>query len=160
MKTPHTFYTAKGYRVEDSIGYLLRTLTQQLSQTVENRMAVHGMTDAQWKPLLFIQQGKATTAAELARTTCGDTGATTRLVDRIESKGLIQRVRSEADRRIVNLALTAEGEKIAAVIPEVLSEVLNGMLAGFTTDEYEQFKKLVHKALDNLNSADEKDATS
>lgn len=150
MAPQKKFYSARNYKLQDSIGYLLRNLTQQVSREVEKRMAEHGLTDAQWKPLLFIRQGRGDTAADLARSTCIDTGAVTRMVDRIEDKALVRRVRSEEDRRIVKLELTDEGCRLAdEVVPEVLSGVLNETLAGFTAAEYEQFKSLLQRALEN-----------
>jgi DNA-binding MarR family transcriptional regulator len=161
MAPAKKFYSARNYKLEDSVGYLLRMLTQQVSREVEKRMAEHGLTDAQWKPLLFIRQGKGETAADLARSTCIDTGAVTRMLDRIEDKGLVQRVRSEQDRRIVKLELTEEGHRLAdVVVPEVLSSVLNETLVGFTTAEYEQFKDLLQRALVNVRKMDEDGAAS
>ncbi|HWT54346.1 MAG TPA: MarR family transcriptional regulator [Rhodocyclaceae bacterium] len=161
MATPKKFYSAKNYKLEDSIGYLLRMLTQQVSREVEKRMAEHGLTDAQWKPLLFIRQGRGETAADLARSTCIDTGAVTRMLDRIEDKGLIQRVRSEQDRRVVNLALTDEGRQLAdKVVPDVLAGVLNETLAGFSTAEYEQFKSLLQRALQNIGKLEDEGSAS
>lgn len=158
---PKKFYSAKNYKLEDSVGYLLRMLTQQVSREVEKRMAAHGLTDAQWKPLLFIHQGRGQTAADLARSTCIDTGAVTRMLDRIEDKGLICRVRSEQDRRIVNLELTADGRHLAdEVVPEVLSGVLNETLAGFSTAEYEQFKSLLQRALENVSRLEDEESAS
>ena len=37
------------------------------------------------------------------------------------------------------------------VIPSVLSDTLNEVLAGFSTSEYGQFKSLLLRALDNVN---------
>lgn len=156
MAPQKKFYNARNYKLQDSIGYLLRNLTQQVSREVEKRMAEHGLTDAQWKPLLFIRQGRGDTAADLARSTCIDTGAVTRMLDRIEDKALVRRVRSEQDRRIVKLELTDEGCRLAdEVVPEVLSGVLNETLAGFTAAEYEQFKTLLQRALENTASFEE-----
>ena len=52
------------------------------------------------------------TAAELARACHLDAGAMT-LLDRLEAKGLCQRERSAADRRVVNIALTEAGKAAA-----------------------------------------------
>ncbi|HTH95309.1 MAG TPA: MarR family transcriptional regulator [Rhodocyclaceae bacterium] len=161
MATIKKFYTAKNYTLEDSVGFLLRSLTQVVSREVESRMTEHGLTDAQWKPLLFIRLGRGDTAAELARCTCIDTGAVTRMLDRLEDKALVQRVRSAEDRRVVNLILTEEGAYLAdKVIPSVLSDTLNEVLAGFSTSEYEQFKSLLLRALDNANRMNEKGETA
>lgn len=152
MASIKKFYTKKNYTLEDSVGYLLRHLAQLISREVDRRMAEHGLTDAQWKPLLFIRKGRGDTAADLARCACIDTGAVTRMLDRLEDKALVQRARSAQDRRVVNLVLTEEGCRLAdEVIPSVLSDTLNEVLAGFSVGEYEQFKSLLMRALDNVN---------
>jgi DNA-binding MarR family transcriptional regulator len=161
MAPQKKFYSAKNYTLQDSVGYLLRMLTQQVSREVEKRMAEHGLTDAQWKPLLFIRQGKGATAADLSRSTCIDTGAVTRMLDRLEDKGLVCRVRSEQDRRIVNLELTEDGQHLAdEVVPEVLSGVLNETMAGFSNAEYEQFKSLLQRALENVRKLEGEEGSS
>lgn len=145
---PH-FYSADGYQIDDSIGYLMRQIVALSSAIIDERMAAHDLTDAQWKPLLMIQQGRCRTAAELSRLVCSDAGAVTRLLDRVEAKGLVQRTRSQEDRRVVNLELTEEGARKAEEVPKVLVEVLNAMLDGFTEAEVAQFKELLQRLLAN-----------
>ena len=43
-------------------------------------------------------------------------------LDRLEERGLVERVRSLHDRRIVNARLTSEGEIMLAAAPELLDE--------------------------------------
>ena len=50
---------------------------------------------------------------------------------------------------MVNLELTEEGLRTAEVVPHVLAEVLNAMLAGFTEDEVKQLKNYLQRLLDN-----------
>lgn len=88
-------------------------------------------TYPQWFPLHKLHVGTATTVAELARECQLDTGAMTRLLDRLEAKGLCRRVRSLSDRRVVNIELTDEGRNAAEQVPHVLSRVQNEHLAGF-----------------------------
>ncbi len=154
-----SFYTAEGYRMPDSVGYLMRRIVSHLSQEVERRMEPNGLTNAQWVPLLKLHLGDAGTVAELARTCELDAGAMTRLLDRLESKGLCRRVRSSEDRRVVNLELTPEGGEAAKAIPAVLSQVQNACLAGFSASEWEDLKGYLRRILDNaqaLQAASEK----
>lgn len=148
-QTKPAFYDGADYKIDDSIGYLMRQIVGLTSTIIDERMAQHDLTDAQWKPLLMLSQGQCRTAAELARRSCVDTGAVTRLLDRVEAKGLVRRSRSQEDRRVVNLELTEEGKEAAAVVPHVLAEVLNTTLAGFSESEALQFKALLQRMLDN-----------
>ena len=143
------FYRSDSYRVEESVGYLVNRLAQTVAREVDRRMSRLGLTDAQWKPLFMLLKGQCTTAADLSRMACHDTGAVTRLLDRLEDKGLIRRQRSAEDRRVVNLELTSEGERVAAEVPTIIAEVANQVLAGFSSDEFELFKTLLRRALAN-----------
>lgn len=152
MGKESTFYEAGSYRLEGSVGYLVYRLSQTVARELDRRMAAIGLTDAQWKPLLLLQQGECTTAADLSRIAAHDTGAVTRLVDRLEAKGLIRRQRSAADRRVVILELTAEGQRIAGEIPRIICELSNQVLADFSETDFDRFKELLGRALDNVTA--------
>jgi DNA-binding MarR family transcriptional regulator len=159
--TVQPFYTAETYRAEESIGYLMRRIMAAVGQSVEHHMCEPGSpTYPQWVPLHKLHMGQATTVAELARECQLDTGAMTRLLDRLEAKGLCRRVRSLADRRVVNIELTDEGRAAAEEVPHVLSRVQNEHLAGFSHEEWEQLKSYLRRILDNalaLSARGEKD---
>jgi DNA-binding MarR family transcriptional regulator len=93
--------------------------------------------------------------AELARVCNLDAGAMTRLLDRLEAKGLCKRVRSETDRRVVNIELTAAGTQAASDIPEILSGVQNAHLVGFSADEFETLRSYLRRILNNAKSISE-----
>jgi DNA-binding MarR family transcriptional regulator len=147
--TRSALYDGRRYEVSESIGYRLFNLMQQMRREVERRMAQHGLTDAQWKPLWMVGIGRATTAIELAREMDIDAGAITRMLDRLETKGLIERVRSEADRRVVHLRLTAAGDAVAKKVPFVLASVNNDFLRGFSDAEWKQLRRLLGRMADN-----------
>lgn len=153
------FYSAETYRVESSVGFLIKQLAQTLGRELDRRMADLGLTDAQWKPLLMLHKGGCSTAMDLARSACHDTGAVTRLLDRLEAKALIQRTRSAEDRRVVNLELTEEGKRVAADIPGVIADLANQVLAGFSPEEFTQFQDLLGRALVNARALGEGEAS-
>jgi DNA-binding MarR family transcriptional regulator len=74
-----------------------------------------------------------------------DTGLMTRMLDKLETKGLLERSRSVDDRRVVNLMLTKKGEEIAGEIPNIAPEVLNLRLKKFTKAEFEELCRLLNK---------------
>jgi DNA-binding MarR family transcriptional regulator len=146
---PVAFYRARGYGAEESVGYLMRRITMSMAHGVDQRLESVGLTNAQWVPLLKLHLGRAVNVAELARECEVDAGAMTRMLDRLEAKQLIRRVRSTDDRRVVNLELTEEGVKAARQIPGVLCEVQNAHLAGFDPSEWEALKAKLRRMLAN-----------
>jgi DNA-binding MarR family transcriptional regulator len=149
---PIAFYRPQGYSAQESVGYLMRRTVGVMAQEIERRMEPYGLTNAQWMPLMKLHMGQAGAVAELARSCEMDAGAMTRLLDRLEAKGLVRRVRSPDDRRVVNLELTPEGREAAKTIPEVLSTLQNQCLAGFSEDEWQTFKGLLRRVLANAQA--------
>ncbi len=147
-----TFYRAEGYTPDDSMGYLMRRTMSLMAQEIERQMEPSGLTNAQWVPLFKLYLGRAGTVAELARECDLDAGSMTRLLDRLEGKGLCRRVRSSEDRRVVNLELTDAGREAANGIPEVLSRVQNAMLSGFTVDEWQLLKTFLRRMLETAQT--------
>ena len=143
------FYRAERYCSEDSVGYLMRRLMLSLINEVDRRLAQHDLTHAQWAPMLRLRFNGPMSSAALARELAMDGGAMTRLLDRLEAKSLVRRERSSEDRRVVNLVLTDEGRAMAAQVPPVLADVLNGHLAGFSDDEWRQLLSFLTRMLAN-----------
>lgn len=143
------FYRPENYQPDESAAYLMRRILSCMASEVDFALEPRGLTSAQWLPLLKLHMGRASTVAELARDCELDTGAMTRLLDRLEAKGLIQRVRSSEDRRVVNLELTKEGREAARQIPGVLCKVQNSFLQGLSVEEWQQLKDLLRRVLAN-----------
>jgi len=143
------FYAGARYVAGDSVGYLLNQVVISMRRQIEQAMTAHDLTAAQWYPLWKLQRDGSCTAQELARDMDSDAGATTRLVDRLVAKGLVERLRSDTDRRVVRLSLTPAGRAVAAHIPQVLAEVNNAYLHGFSRDEWQQLKGLLRRMLES-----------
>jgi DNA-binding MarR family transcriptional regulator len=146
---PCSLYDGRNYDLGDSVAHQLFSVMLQMRREVDRRMVQHDLTDAQWKPLWMLKLGRAGNAIELAREMGIDAGAVTRMLDRLETKGLIERVRSEADRRVVHLRLTAAGEAVAKKVPFVLAAVNNDFLRGFSEAEWKQLRRLLARMGDN-----------
>ena len=146
------FYCAADYVPEESIGYLIRRVLAMVSLEVERELEACDLTNAQWVPLLKLFMGQTSTVAELARECHLDAGAMTRLLDRLETKGLCRRVRSVDDRRVVNIELTDAGREAARGIPGVLCQIQNAHLAGFSIEEFHAFKGFLRRILDNAQT--------
>lgn len=146
---PAGFYRPETYQPEDSVAYLMRQALTAMRAEVERRLEPTGLTNAQWVPLLMLHMGRASMVAELARECQLDAGGMTRLLDRLEVKGLVRRVRSSADRRVVNIELTATGREAAKGIPAVLCGVQNAALDGFSGDEWQTLRALLGRLLAN-----------
>ena len=153
-RTPrvHAFYRPDTYKPDESVGYLMRRILNTVAGEVEHELEPTGLTNAQWVPLLKLYMGSASTVAELSRVCSIDAGGMTRLLDRLETKGLLRRTRSSEDRRVVNLELTDEGRTAAQGIPAILCNVQNAHLRGFSVEEWMTLQSLLNRILDNAQA--------
>ncbi len=79
-----------------------------------------GLTEQQWRVLRVLWDEQATTLNQLAALTLIPAPSLVGIVDRLERDQLVNRQRSEADRRKVNVVLTSQGSALEGdIMPRV-----------------------------------------
>lgn len=143
------FYSGETYVCGESVASLIKQAMHAFHRTIDEKVADLGLTSMQWAPLLLLASGKATTAAELSRCNGVDTSTMTRMLDRLESKGLVTRERNSTDRRVFDIRLTEEGRRFSEKIPYLIAEGLNQHLKGFSREEFEALESLLRRFISN-----------
>lgn len=140
-------YTPDSFSMTQSVGFSITKARNVLVTEMDAALKELDITSQQMGVLLSMRQGIATTPFELSKLLGIDTGLMTRMLDKLETKGLLARSRSVEDRRVVNLKLTEEGEAVAAQLPAIAPVVLNRRLKKFTKAEFEELRRLLNKFL-------------
>jgi DNA-binding MarR family transcriptional regulator len=137
---------------EDHLGYLLARVRSTLWNSVtQMTLQELGVTATQASMLYMLASGQCLTAVELAKQYGIDASAVTRLLDRLEKRDLLVRVRSEDDRRVVKLRPTEQGRVYAARVPALYEEVLDKLLRDFSSTEVGLLKSMLRRMLANNN---------
>lgn len=118
-------------------GRLIRCLYRQMVGLSEAQFPETDLSFIHWLSLMLVHDGVVVTAGDLAKETMMTTGAITRLVDVLEDRRLLIRDRCGADRRVVRLRTTAEGEARIQAMAPVLAAAWNDLLTDFDSDEYD-----------------------
>ncbi|MFF8865048.1 MULTISPECIES: MarR family winged helix-turn-helix transcriptional regulator [unclassified Streptomyces] len=105
--------------LQDHLGYWLRRLSDEVHGRFERELAAHDVTVAQWTVLITVHRGDASTTREVARYIDIDSGAVSRLVDRLIGKGLMAREPDPASRRSLLLVLTPAGRDLVPRLVEI-----------------------------------------
>jgi DNA-binding MarR family transcriptional regulator len=142
-------YDAKTYQPASSVGYLLNRARAELVNAVDQALAPLDITAAQYAIMMQLAHELAGSATELCKGIAYDPGAMTRMIDRLEAKKLIRRVRCPNDRRAINLELTDEGKAAVPQMKATVVTVLNRFLRGFSKTEARQLETLLQRMLDN-----------
>jgi len=142
-------YEARTFEPKRSIGRLLGKVKMAMGDALDRELAPFDITAAQFVVLLALASGEADSAAGLCRGISYDPGAMTRMIDRLEQKGLIQRTDHPDDRRRVGLELTAEGKTVYPKLKAAAMSVQNRFLRGFTKSDVRQLEILLQRMLAN-----------
>jgi DNA-binding MarR family transcriptional regulator len=138
-------YTKDNFDVTQSIGFLITKARNVLTTQLDAALKDLDITGPTMGIILSIWRGNATTPFELSKFLSIDTGLMTRMLDKLEKRGLLERTRSLEDRRVVLLNLTKKGFETAELISHVAPDVLNERLKHFTKAEFEELHRLLQK---------------
>jgi len=132
-----------------SVGYLMARARASLLSGLDAELAPFGLNAMQYAVLKHLADGSARTAADLCRSMYYDTGSMTRLLDRLEEKGLLRRERCRDDRRVVFLRVAAAGRAQLPRLRAAGSRVLEDHLAGFNAVELENLTSYLGRMIEN-----------
>ena len=149
-------YEVATYQPKKSVGALLsRVRVEMLAAldkelTSDKRLAPLELSAAQFIVIANLAGAEGPkSASELCKGISYDAGAMTRMLDRLEAKGLISRNRSAHDRRLMHLELTDEGRAAYPRMREISLTVANRFLRGFSKAEARQLESMLARMLEN-----------
>ena len=137
------FYRASEYNMKNSVGYLIRRTTNLVLPQLEALFADASLTFSQWTVLMALREWGNSTSVQIARDICHDAGSLTRILDELEERNLVSRVRSETDRRSVTLSLTSQGLSLVETLLPRVVEHWNTLLGDFSHTEIKLLVKLL-----------------
>lgn len=138
-----------GAEVAFALGPLIGRVRSVMLTTLDEELQAFGITGMQFAILKNVAEHTAATAADLCRLLHYDTGSMTRLVDRLEEKGLIRRERSKDDRRVVSLLVTHAGREAMPRLRDSAARVLQRMLTGFSAIELNNLRSFLDRMIEN-----------
>jgi DNA-binding MarR family transcriptional regulator len=139
-------FTPENFR-SCTIGLLLGRSSAVKDRILDAHLVPDGVTAAQFKVLIIMQQIEVDTPAELCRYLSLDSGSMTRMLDRLEQKDLVCRRRSEADRRQIRVELTDAGRQLADRLPHIGAEAMNQLVGVLEPAELADLERILMKVL-------------
>jgi len=128
----------------------LQRTTAQLSQAMTELLKEHDLTPTQYN-VLRILRGAGTaglTAGEIGERMITRDPDVTRLLDRLERRGLVERWRCTEDRRVVWTRITAGGRDAIAPLDAPVDELHMDLLRHMGDDRLRQLVELLEVARD------------
>jgi DNA-binding MarR family transcriptional regulator len=131
-----------------TIGGLLSRVKMRMFEELDHELERFDITAAQYVVLKSLANG-VDSASGLCKGVSYDPGAMTRMIDRLEKKGLVRRVRCPDDRRVVKLQLSDEGKTVYPKLVATAEEVTSRRLKGFSKAEVSQLEGYLQRMLAN-----------
>ncbi len=137
------------YLMNGGLGHLVFAARNAIFAKMEVELAPLELTSAQFIVVIGAMRGRARTVNEFCTFAGADAGSMSRLLDRLEAKGIVRRTRADADRRQVQVELTEKGHALSPQIMPALARVYQQFLDGFSQDDAVQLQMLLQRVLAN-----------
>lgn len=108
--------------------YAIRRLIQAGELYTKELNKVYNVSAAQLNCLLALHENGPLPPSQIARYIMVNSSTVTGIIDRLEDKGLVKRMRTSPDRRVVTIELTETGEVLAEnAPPPIQQKIFNGL---------------------------------
>src|SRR3954462_5030046 len=136
-------------RIVETIIYLV-TESRRLSKEEASR---YGVTPTQLSVVKLLQEIGDLSLGSLSKEIRAHNSTVTGIVDRMEAAGLVERARSDEDRRVWIIRLTTAGRKVAEKARVSPGDLLHQALEALSTADQEKLTGLLRKVALNVQSA-------
>ena len=149
-------YDSDNYEPSRSVAHLVGQVRTEMLAALDRELMADrhvadiGVTAAQFIVMTRLAAAeRKKSASDLCKEMSYDAGAMTRMIDRLESKGLIRRARCTQDRRLVYLEMTEQGRSVYPRLREPSMAIQNRFLRGFSRADARQLEGLLGRMLEN-----------
>jgi len=134
----------------------LRRLFQVVNKQSKKVVLEPGLTGPQlWAVnVLSDEAGEAMTVSKLADKMCLNASTVVRILDGLEEKGLVQRVRNTIDRRVVFVNLTQKGTLLISQSPKVANNLLIDGLKSLSANKLYTMAAVLSQLVNILETGD------
>lgn len=138
-------------------GTLLAQTARQWRRAVDRELQPHGLTEATWLPLLHVSRSrKPMHQKDLAASLSLDRSSVVRLLDNLETLGLVERREGE-DRRSKAIHLTEVGKQLVEKVEGIAQDVRERALAGLDDEDIENVLDVLERVCAALSVTDKDD---
>ncbi len=132
-------------RIENQLCFPLYACAKEVVRRYKPYLDALGLTYTQYITMLVLWEYGTSTVKALGEYLYLDSGTLTPLLKKLEERGLITRVRDRQDERNLNIALTAEGEKLKEDAVKIPAQI-GGCLC-ITPEDAETLYRILYRIL-------------
>jgi len=143
---------------ERHIGFLISDVARLMRTAFDRRVRKLGLTRSQWLAINRLHRRPGATQSELAEMLEIEKPTASRMVDRMQAKGWVERRPDGADRRVNRLYLTAEADLIQLDLARIADHTIDDALSRLSPGERDQFSEFTARVKRQLQAMLDPDA--
>jgi len=130
--------------------YLIARTAGRYAMDMENSLRRLDMDLASWRGLMLVHETNPSSVSEIADRAVMRLSTMTRVVQRLEKRGLVTLSRREADARVTEVYITPAGERVVAQIRSVASRIYHLAFRDLAASEIATLNDLLRRVFRNL----------
>jgi len=136
------------------IVYSIRRLMQAGEHYTKELNKIYNVSAAQINCLLALHENGPLPPSHIAKHVMVNSSTVTGIIDRLEKKDLVKRLRISKDRRVITVQLTETGKMLAENAPSPIQQKIIDGLDKLSPSEIEQIALTLKRLIDMLDVQD------
>jgi homoprotocatechuate degradation regulator HpaR len=132
----------------DSLPMILSRSLDQIMPSYRRLFQANDLTDQQWRVLRALWEKQHLTSAQISQITLLPPPSLVGILDRLEKKNLIGRLRSTKDRRHVHIIPTKKGRALMEHMMPMVERIHDDFMQRVTESEWAEFNRILDKLSD------------
>ena len=136
--------------MKEQLPFALARVFRRWRKLLDERLKDLGVTQARWTTMVYLHKsGEGLTQRDLASRMAIENPTLVRLLDNLESQGLVQRRACEEDRRARRLFLTPQGTEFMDLLYKRSEDLRDDLLEGVSDKDLKATLKVMDRILSN-----------
>jgi DNA-binding MarR family transcriptional regulator len=128
---------------ENHVGYLIQQISHLLEQSFNKNLANEDLSFSHARLIYLLYKNDGMTQSELQQDLLIKPSSITKLIDVLESKGLVKREASNEDARIKRIYLTNEGKKKEEILCSIKENTEVNLLKTISESEHQDLIRIL-----------------
>lgn len=137
---------------ELQIALLIREINSKLNHNIKEEFKESGLTVPQITLVKILSRHKRLKVSEISKKMSLVNSTVSGIIDRLEKQGLVKRIRSEKDRRIVYIELTNKGNELIKDFRYTINNYFEGVFSNSSKEEIDTILAGLQTLKNVLNS--------
>lgn len=141
-------------KFDQSLPMILNRALDSVMPPYRELFAQYDLTEQQWRILRVVWTQDKVKSVDLSARTLLAAASLVGIIDRLEKKGLVSRLRSTTDRRAIYIVATAKSRKLEAEVSPQVEAIQSRIRAAVTKKEWQAMEKTLLKVSNALKEDD------